>query len=108
MGNPVRRTAGQELFEQHLAFRQGEAAEQGRKTGQDILAHRLVRGFRCDQGKEFFRHRGIQDLAGIVKSEMDNSDIYRDKIRKIKTEEIYNFGRAGEAAAKQLVEMLKK
>ena len=50
----------------------------------------------------------IQDLAGIVKSEIGNADIYRDKIRKIKNEEIYNFGHAGEAAAKQLVEMLKK
>ena len=50
----------------------------------------------------------IQDLASIVKSEMGNSDVYRDKIRKIKDEEIYNFGHAGETAAAQLVEMLKR
>ena len=50
----------------------------------------------------------IQNLASIVKSEMGNADSYRDKIRKIKTEEIYNFGHAGEVAASQLVEMLKK
>ena len=49
----------------------------------------------------------IQELASIVKSEMGNSDAYKDKIRKIKDEEIYNFGHAGEAAAAQLVEMLK-
>ena len=49
----------------------------------------------------------IQNLASIVKSEMGNSDAYRDKIRKIKDEEIYNFGHAGETAAAQLVEMLK-
>jgi CDP-glycerol glycerophosphotransferase (TagB/SpsB family) len=48
----------------------------------------------------------VQNLASIVKSEIDNADAYRDKIRKIKNEEIYNFGHAGEAAAKQLVEML--
>ena len=50
----------------------------------------------------------IQDLASIVKSEMGNSDVYRYKIRKIKDEEIYNFGHAGETAAAQLVEMLKR
>ena len=50
----------------------------------------------------------IQNLASIVKSEMGNADAYRDKIRKIKDEEIYNFGHAGETAAKQLVEMLKR
>ena len=50
----------------------------------------------------------IQDLASIVKAEMGNSNAYRDKIRKIKNEEIYNFGHAGEAAAAQLVEMLNK
>ena len=49
----------------------------------------------------------IQSLASIVKSEMGNSDAYRDKIRKIKNEELYNFGHAGETAAEQLVEMLK-
>lgn len=48
----------------------------------------------------------VQNLASIVKSEIDNADAYRDKIRKIKNEEIYNFGHAEEAAAKQLVEML--
>ena len=49
----------------------------------------------------------IQDLANVVKSELGNTDVYRDKIRKIKNEEIYNFGQAGEAAAEQLVEILK-
>ena len=49
----------------------------------------------------------IQSLASIVKSEMGNADAYRDKIRKIKNEEIYNFGHAGETAAAQLMEMLK-
>ena len=48
----------------------------------------------------------IQSLASIVKPEIGNADIYRDKIRKIKNEEIYNFGHAGETAARQLVEML--
>lgn len=50
----------------------------------------------------------IQNLVSIVKSEMGNSDAYRDKIRKIKDEEIYNFGHAGETAAAQLVEMIKR
>ena len=49
----------------------------------------------------------IQSLASIVKSEIGNSGVYRDKIRRIKNEEIYNFGHAGEVAAAQLVEMLK-
>lgn len=49
----------------------------------------------------------IETLATIVKSEIGKADAYRDKIRKIKDEEIYNFGHAGEAAAAQLVEMLK-
>ena len=64
-----------------------------------------------DKSKEITRiikPEEIQDLASIVKSEMGNSDVYRDKIRKIKDEEIYNFGHAGETAAKQLVEMLKR
>ena len=64
-----------------------------------------------DKSKEITRiikSEEIQNLATIVKSEMGNSDAYRDKIRKIKDEEIYNFGRAGEAAAAQLVEMLKR
>ena len=64
-----------------------------------------------DKSKEITRiikPEEIQNLASIVKSEMGNSDAYRDKIRKIKDEEIYNFGRAGEAAAAQLVEMLKR
>ena len=50
----------------------------------------------------------IRNLATIVKSDLGNTDVYRDKIRKIKDEEIYNFGRAGEAAAEALVEMLKR
>ena len=54
------------------------------------------------------RPEEIQNLASIVKAEMGNADDYRDKIRKIKDEEIYNFGHAGEVAAAQLVEMLKK
>ena len=49
----------------------------------------------------------IQNLASIVKTETSNAHAYMDKIKKIKNEEIYNFGHAGEAAAKQLVEMLK-
>ncbi len=49
----------------------------------------------------------IQNLVTVVKSELGNADFYRDKIRRIKKEEIYNFGHAGEAAAMQLVEMLK-
>ena len=63
-----------------------------------------------DKSKEITRiikPEEIENLASIVKSEMGNSDAYRDKIRKIKNEEIYNFGHAGEAAAAQLVEMLK-
>ena len=63
-----------------------------------------------DKSKEITRiikPEEIQNLASIVKSEMGNADAYRDKIRKIKNEEIYNFGHAGETAAAQLVEMLK-
>ena len=54
------------------------------------------------------RPEEIQNLASIVKAEMGNADAYLDKIRKIKNEEIYNFGHAGEVSAAQLVEMLKK
>ena len=48
----------------------------------------------------------MSDLAAIVKNGLGNADYYREKIRRIKAEEIYNFGHAGEVAAKQLVEML--
>lgn len=64
-----------------------------------------------DKSKEITRiikPEEIQNLVSIVKSEMGNSDVYRDKIRKIKDEEIYNFGHAGETAAAQLVEMIKR
>ena len=64
-----------------------------------------------DKSKEITRiikPEEIQNLASIVKSEIGNADAYRDKIRKIKDEEIYNFGHAGETAAAQLVEMLKR
>ncbi len=79
--------------------------------GYDVIDIDGGRVWDLDKSREITRiikPEEIQDLAGIVKSEIGNADIYRDKIRKIKNEEIYNFGRAGEAAAKQLVEMLKK
>ena len=50
----------------------------------------------------------MESLASIVRSEIGDAEKYRKAIRKIKNEEIYNFGHAGEAAAKQLVEMMKK
>lgn len=79
--------------------------------GYDVIDIDGGRVWDLDKSKEIthiIKPEEIQDLAGIVKSEIGNADIYRDKIRKIKNEEIYNFGHAGEAAAKQLVEMLKK
>ncbi len=79
--------------------------------GYDVIDIDGGRVWDLDKSREITRiikPEEIQDLAGIVKSEIGNADIYRDKIRKIKNEEIYNFGHAGEAAAKQLVEMLKK
>ena len=79
--------------------------------GYDVIDIDGGRVWDLDKSKEITRiikPEEIQNLAGIVKSEIGNADIYRDKIRRIKNEEIYNFGHAGEAAAKQLVEMLKK
>ena len=64
MGIPLRRTAGQQLFKQRLAFRQRESGEHGRQTGQDFLTDSLVSLFRSDQGKELFRKAGVQYLAG--------------------------------------------
>ncbi len=78
--------------------------------GYDVIDIDGGRVWDLDKSREITRiikPEEIQDLAGIVRSEIGNADAYRDKIRKIKNEEIYNFGRAGEAAAKQLVEMLK-
>lgn len=78
--------------------------------GYDVIDIDGGRVWDLDKSREITRiikPEEIQSLAGIVKAEMGNADLYREKIRKIKTEEIYNFGHAGEAAAKQLVEMLK-
>lgn len=50
----------------------------------------------------------MESVASIVRSEIGDAEKYRKAIRKIKNEEIYNFGHAGEAAAKQLVEMMKR
>lgn len=78
--------------------------------GYDVIDIDGGRVWDLDKSREITRiikPEEIQGLAGIVKSEIGNADAYRDKIRKIKNEEIYNFGHAGEAAAKQLVEMLK-
>lgn len=50
----------------------------------------------------------IKNIDIIVKSEMEKSELYRERIRKIKTDEIYNFGSAGETAAAQLKEILNK
>ena len=79
--------------------------------GYDVIDIDGGRVWDLDKSKEITRiikPEEIQNLAGIVKSEIGNADTYRDKIRKIKNEEIYNFGHAGEIAATQLVEMLKK
>ena len=79
--------------------------------GYDVIDIDGGRVWDLDKSREITRiikPEEIQNLASIVKSEMGNSDAYRDKIRKIKNEELYNFGQAGEVAAAQLVEMLKK
>ena len=79
--------------------------------GYDVIDIDGGRVWDVDKSKEITRiikPEEIQNLASIVKSEIGNADAYRDKIRRIKNEEIYNFGHAGEVAAAQLVEMLKK
>lgn len=78
--------------------------------GYDVIDIDGGRVWDLDKSREITRiikPEEILSLARIVRSEIGNADTYRDKIRKIKNEEIYNFGHAGEAAAKQLVEMLK-
>ena len=78
--------------------------------GYDVIDIDGGRVWDVDKSKEITRiikPEEIQNLASIVKSELDNADAFRDKIRRIKNEEIYNFGHAGEVAAAQLVEMLK-
>lgn len=78
--------------------------------GYDVIDIDGGRVWDLDKSREITRiikPEEIDTLAAIVKSEIGNADVYRDKIRKIKDEEIYNFGHAGEAAAKQLMEMLK-
>ena len=79
--------------------------------GYDVIDIDGGRVWDLDKSREITRiikPEEIQNLASIVKSEMGNADTYRGKIRKIKTEEIYNYGHAGEVAAAQLVEMLRK
>ncbi|MBO7048771.1 MAG: CDP-glycerol glycerophosphotransferase family protein [Spirochaetia bacterium] len=78
--------------------------------GYDVIDIDGGRVWDLDKSREIthiIKPEEIETLASIVKSEIGNADAYRDKIRKIKDEEIYNFGHAGEAAAKQLVEMLR-
>ena len=78
--------------------------------GYDVIDIDGGRVWDLDKSREITRiikPEEMDSLAAIVKAEMGNSDLYRDKIRKIKTEEIYNFGHAGEVAARQLLEMLK-
>ena len=78
--------------------------------GYDVIDIDGGRVWDLDKSREITRiikPEEIQGLASIVKAEIGNADVYRDKIRKIKDEEIYNFGHAGEAAAAQLMEMLK-
>ena len=48
----------------------------------------------------------IKKLDAIIKSDLINAHVYRDKIKKIKSEEVYNWGYAGEIAATQLMEIL--
>ncbi|MCQ2603500.1 MAG: CDP-glycerol glycerophosphotransferase family protein [Spirochaetia bacterium] len=50
----------------------------------------------------------IPVLDRIIREEYDRVDVCRDKIRKIKAEEVYNFSHAGEVAARQLVEILRE
>ncbi|MBR4683434.1 MAG: CDP-glycerol glycerophosphotransferase family protein [Spirochaetia bacterium] len=79
--------------------------------GYDVIDIDGDRVWDLDKSREITRiikPEEIRGLASIVRSEIGNADAYRDKIRKIKDEEIYNFGHAGEIAATQLVEMLKK
>jgi CDP-glycerol glycerophosphotransferase (TagB/SpsB family) len=79
--------------------------------GYDVIDIDGGRVWDLDKSREITRiikPEEIQSLASIVRSEIGNADAYRDRIRKIKDEEIYNFGHAGEIAATQLVEMLKK
>ena len=47
-------------------------------------------------------------LDKIIREEINNAEMYQQKIRKIKSAEIYNYGHAGEVAAAQLLELLKK
>ena len=78
--------------------------------GYDVIDIDGGRVWDLDKSREITRiikPEEMDSLAAIVKAEMGNADLYRDKIRKIKTEEIYNFGHAGEVAARQLLEMLK-
>ena len=79
--------------------------------GYDVIDIDGGRVWDLDKSREITRiikPEEIQSLASIVKAEMGNADAYRGKIQKIKNEEIYNFGHAGEVAAAQLVEMLSK
>lgn len=79
--------------------------------GYDVIDIDGGRVWDLDKSREITRiikPEEMDSLASIVKAEMGNADHYRDKIRKIKDEEIYNFGHAGEVAARQLVEMLSK
>lgn len=50
----------------------------------------------------------IPELGSIIGKEYEKAERYKEKIREIKEKEIYNFGKAGEAAAKELVEILAK
>ena len=79
--------------------------------GYDVIDIDSGRVWDLDKSREITRiikPEEIQSLATIVKAEMGNADAYRGKIQKIKNGEIYNYGHAGEVAAEELVEMLKR
>ena len=79
--------------------------------GYDVIDIDGGRVWDLDKSREITRiikPEEMQNLASIVKSEMGNADAYRGKIQKIKNGEIYNYGHAGEVAAEELVEMLKR
>ena len=72
----------------------------------DIDGNKVWEIDKCHEITRMIKPEELESLDKIVRAELENAGEYQERIRRIKADEIYNFGHAGEVAAKQLVEML--
>ena len=74
----------------------------------DVDGGRVWEVDKCHEITRMILPEDICRLDKIIREEINNAEMYQQKIRKIKSAEIYNYGHAGEVAAAQLLELLKK